>query len=46
MSRAGVENISFSEYKAKNDCYFHIRSSHFQRYNSKIYNSDELDYKP
>ena len=46
MSRAGVENISFSEYKAKNDCYFHIRSSHFQRSDRQIYTSDVIDYKP
>lgn len=46
MSRAGVENISFSEYKAKNECYFHIRSSHFQRSDRQIYTSDIIDYKP
>lgn len=46
MSRAGIENISFSEYKAKNECYFHIRSSHFQRSDRQIYTSDVIDYKP
>lgn len=46
MSRAGVENISFSEYKAKNDCYFNIRSSHFKRSDRQIYTSDVIDYKP
>lgn len=46
MSRAGIENISFSEFKAKNECYFNIRSSHFQRSNRQIYTSDVIDYKP
>lgn len=46
MSRAGIENISFSEYKAEKDCYFHIRSSHFKRSDRQIYTSDVIDYKP
>lgn len=46
MSRAGVENISFSKYKAKNECYFHVRSSHFQRTERQIYTSSVIDYKP
>ena len=46
MSRAGIEDISFSEYKAKNECYFHIRSSHFQHSDRQIYTSDIIDYKP
>lgn len=46
MSRAGIEDVSFSEYKARNECYFHIRSSHFQRSDRQIYTSDVIDYKP
>jgi superfamily II DNA helicase RecQ len=46
MRRAGIENISFSEFKSRNECYFHIRSAHYLRNERQIYTSDVIDYKP
>lgn len=40
-----AENVQFSEFKAKNDCYFNIRSC--QRTTQRqIYTSDRISYKP
>lgn len=46
MRRAGLENISFSDYKCKNNCYFNIRSAHYIRTPRYIYTSDTINYKP
>lgn len=46
MRRAGIENISFSDFKSRNECYFNIRSSHYKRNERQIYTSDVIDYKP
>ena len=46
LRRAGIENISFSEFQCKNDCYFNIRSAHFRRSKRFIYTSDTIGYKP
>jgi superfamily II DNA helicase RecQ len=46
MRRAIVENISFSDFRSRNECYFHIRSSHYLRNERQIYTSDVIDYKP
>lgn len=46
MRRAHLENISFSEFKSRNDCYFNIRSSHYLYGERQIYTSDVIDYKP
>lgn len=46
MSRAGIENITTSEFKAKKGCYFNVRSSHFRSSHRKIYTGEVIDYKP
>ena len=46
MRRANLENISFSDFKSRNDCYFNIRSSHYIHSERQIYTSDVIDYKP
>jgi len=45
LRRSGIENISFSEFHCKNDCYFIIRSAHYCRSKRHIYTSDTIDYK-
>jgi len=46
LRRAGIENISFSQFKCLSDCYFHIRSAHYRRSKRYIYTSDTIDYRP
>ncbi|MDR2511253.1 MAG: DEAD/DEAH box helicase [Bacteroidales bacterium] len=46
LRRSEIENITFSEFKCKNDCYFNIRSAHFHSSDRHIYTSDTVDYCP
>lgn len=46
MRRSGIERTSFSDYKCKNQCYFNIRSAHYNRTDRYIYTSDVINYKP
>lgn len=39
-------NVQFSEFHAKNDCYFNVRSSHTIYSVREIYTSDPIIYKP
>lgn len=39
-------NVQFSEFHAKNDCYFNVRSSHSVYSVREIYTSDPIIYKP
>ncbi len=39
-------NVSFSEFKCKNNCYFSIRSSKQINKNRNIYTSDAIEYHP
>lgn len=41
-----AENVQFSEFKAKNDCYFNVRSSKFPYSSREIYTTDRITYKP
>lgn len=43
--KADAEHVQFSEFKAKNDCYFNIRSCE-QTTSRQIYTSDRIAYKP
>jgi hypothetical protein len=40
-----IENLQFSEFKCKNDCYFNIRSAVNKRSERYIYTSDTIEYK-
>ena len=46
LRRSGLENISFSDFKSRNDCYFNIRSSHYHRSQRRIYTTNVIDYRP
>lgn len=39
-------NVQFSEFRAKNNCYFNVRSSHTIYSVREIYTSDPIIYKP
>jgi len=39
-------NVQFSEFRAKNDCYFNVRSSSYIYSVREIYTSDPIIYKP
>lgn len=39
-------NVQFSEFKAKNDCYFNVRSSKYIYSRRDIYTTDRITYKP
>lgn len=41
-----AENVQFSEFKAKNDCYFNVRSSKRIYSAREIYTTDTIAYKP
>lgn len=41
-----AENVQFSEFKAKNECYFNVRSSKFPYSSREIYTTDRIAYKP
>lgn len=41
-----AENVQFSEFKAKNDCYFNVRSSTRIYSAREIYTTDTIIYKP
>lgn len=43
--KGDAEHVQFSEFKAKNDCYFNIRSCE-QSTSRQIYTSDRITYKP
>ena len=43
--KSDAENVQFSEFKVKNDCYFNIRSC-VQTTFRQIYTSDRIVYKP
>lgn len=40
------ENVQFSEFRAKNNCYFNVRSSSKIWSNRVIYTTDSIQYKP
>lgn len=46
LRRAEIENKSFSEFQCKTNCYFNIRSSHYERDKRHIYTSEVINYKP
>ncbi|GHT41916.1 hypothetical protein AGMMS49965_12490 [Bacteroidia bacterium] len=46
LRRANIENLSFSEFQCKNNCYFNIRSAHYTRSVRPIYTSDTIEYLP
>lgn len=49
ISMAKLEDnneVSFSEFKCKNHCYFNIRSAKTRRSQRHIYTSDTIEYKP
>ena len=39
-------NVQFSEFKAKNDCYFNVRSSEVVYTPREVYTTDRIIYKP
>ena len=41
-----AENVQFSEFKAKNNCYFNVRSSRFVYSSREVYTTDRITYKP
>ena len=41
-----AENVQFSEFKAKNNCYFNVRSSKNINSSREIYTTDRITYKP
>lgn len=41
-----AENVKFSEFKAKNNCYFNVRSSKSIYSSREIYTTDTILYKP
>lgn len=41
-----AENVQFSEFKAKNDCYFNVRSSKYIYSSREIYTTDRITYLP
>lgn len=41
-----AEHVQFSEFKAKNNCYFNVRSSKDVYSNREIYTTDRITYKP
>lgn len=41
-----AEKVQFSEFKAKNDCYFNVRSSKQVYAQREIYTTDQITYKP
>ena len=41
-----AENVQFSEFKAKNNCYFNVRSSKSIYSSREIYTTDRITYKP
>ncbi len=45
MRRSYLEDLSFSEFKSRNNCYFNIRSSHYRRTKRQIYTTDTINYK-
>lgn len=46
LTEPNVNNLQFTEFKSKNDCYFIIRSPLNKRNNRHIYTSDTIEYKP
>lgn len=40
------QNVGFSEFKVKNDCYFNVRSSYSIYSERSIYTTDRIVYKP
>jgi superfamily II DNA helicase RecQ len=45
LRRSEIEEISFTRFKSKNNCYFNIRSSNYQRSVRSIYTSDKIQYR-
>lgn len=41
-----AENVQFSEFKAKNECYFNVRSSQISYTEREIYTTTPIIYKP
>ena len=41
-----AENVQFSEFKAKNDCYFNVRSSKYVYGVREVYTTDRITYQP
>ncbi len=46
ISLCDAHNVEFSEFKAKNKCYFNVRSSHKIYDERKIYTTDRIQYRP
>lgn len=46
LQQSDAMNISFSEFKCKNNCYFNIRSAKLQRNKRYIYTSDAIEFRP
>lgn len=45
MKKADIENITYSEFQSRNQCYFNIRSANYHRSERYIYTSDIIEYK-
>lgn len=45
MKKAGIENITYSEFQCRNQCYFNIRSANYHRSERYVYTSDIIEYK-
>ena len=41
-----AEHVTFSNFKAKNNCYFNVRSANSQQSERIIYTSDRIKYRP
>ena len=45
MKKAGIENITYSEFQSRNQCYFNIRSANYHRSERYIYTSSIIEFK-
>lgn len=46
LRRSGIENLSLTQFKAKNNAQFVIRSSHYKHSTRIVYTSDLIEYQP
>jgi ATP-dependent DNA helicase RecQ len=46
LQQSDIKNVSFSEFRCKNSCYFNVRSAKQKRTVRHIYTSDTIEYRP
>lgn len=47
LRRADIEKISFADFtECRNRCFFHVRSSHYERSTRRIYTNGRITYRP